>query len=241
MKTLLISDLHIGFKYSRARDILQVLDNVEYDRLILNGDIFDVSNMLVKAYWDQHHTAVLKRILKIAKHKEVVYIIGNHDYPLVHLEEFTSKIAGLRLAREYVYTSGGRNILCIHGDQLDGTSHRLQWFGDLAYRLGLWMNKYINVIRQGLGYDYWSVSKWGKDRVKNFIAQAFNIDERAEDYLREFEADVLVYGHTHMPYVTPRRVNTGTFVEIATYVLEEDGVFVLYDLDNNPGPAIISK
>ena len=42
---------------------------------------------------------------------------------------------------------------------------------------------------------------------------------------------MIVYGHTHMPSVTESVVNTGTFVEIATYVIEEDGVFTLYDLD----------
>ena len=44
-------------------------------------------------------------------------------------------------------------------------------------------------------------------------------------------ADVIVYGHTHMPLITDNVVNTGTFVEIATYVTEEGGVFTLHDLD----------
>lgn len=241
MKTLLISDLHLGFKYSRAQDILQVLDNVKYDRLILNGDIFDISNMLVKAYWDEHHTRVLKKILKIARNKEVIYVIGNHDYPLMHLEEYTDKLAGIHLVREYVYTSGDKTILCLHGDQLDCTSHRLQLVGDLAYRTGLWLNRYVNIVLRSLGYDYWSISKWGKDLVKNFIARAFNINERADEFREKHQADVLVYGHTHMPYVTDTRVNTGTFVEIATYVLERDGEFTLYDLDKNPGPARIKE
>mgnify|MGYP002624810842 CR=1 FL=1 len=65
-RTLLLSDLHIGFRFSRAEDILYVLNNTKFDRLILVGDIFDIAQMMKRPYWDEHHTAVLKRILKIA-------------------------------------------------------------------------------------------------------------------------------------------------------------------------------
>jgi predicted phosphodiesterase len=67
-----------------------------------------------------------------------------------------------------------------------------------------------------------------KDKVKNTINKAFSI----EDKLKAIEnVDIVVYGHTHMPYVSDKLVNTGTFVEIATYVIEEKGVFILKDLD----------
>lgn len=231
MRTLLISDLHIGYKYSRASDIVDVLNSVEFDRLILVGDIFDISNMMKRAYWDEHHTAALKKILKIAKRKEVIYVIGNHDYPLNYLQEYTSKIAGLKLCREYVYQSGDKTILCIHGDQMDNTSRRLQGLGDFLYTFGLWFNQYLNIVRKWFGLPYWSISKWAKDIVKTTIAKAFNMDDCIQKYLDEHQADVLVYGHTHMPFVTDYKVNTGTFVEIATYVIEENGEFVLYDVD----------
>ena len=232
-KTLLISDLHIGFRFSRASDILKVLDTENFDRLILVGDIFDIAQMMKRPYWDEHHTAVLKKILKIAKTKEVVYIIGNHDYPLFYLQEFTKKIAGLSLQREYVYTSGERRILCIHGDQLDRVSKNTQRLGDYLYHLGLNLNKYINSIRKVFGLRYWSISKWAKDRVKKLIAKAFNMSSLLQKYKDDYDADVIVYGHTHMPLVTENGtvINIGTFVEIATYVTEEDGVFTLHDLD----------
>ena len=70
--------------------------------------------------------------------------------------------------------------------------------------------------------------------MKNIIAKAFNQEAAIEKYRNQYDADVIVYGHTHMPSVTETIVNTGTFVEIATYVIEEKGVFTLYDLDT-PG------
>lgn len=227
MRTLLISDVHIGFKFSRASDAVSVLDNEQFDRLIMVGDIFDIQSMLHRPYWDEHHTAFLKKMLKLAKKKEVIYVIGNHDYPLYHLQEYTNKLAGVKLCREYTYTSGDKNILCVHGDQFDSVSHKLQGVGDFFYNILLHLNVLVAKIRSLFGLPYWSISKWCKDKVKNTISKAFSIDDK----LRELDADVVVYGHTHMPFVQNDLVNTGTFVEISTYVIEENGVFELKDLD----------
>lgn len=228
MRTLLISDVHIGFKFSRAKDAVTVLEKEKFDRLILVGDIFDIQNMMHRAYWDEHHTAFLKKILKIAKKKEVIYVIGNHDYPLYYLQEYTKKIANVRLCREYTYTSGDKRILCVHGDQFDSVSRKIQVLGDFFYSLLLHLNRFVAKLQMLFGFRYRSFSKWCKDKVKNTISKAFSI----EDKLKAIEEiDVVVYGHTHMPCVSDDLVNTGTFVEIATYVIEENGIFELKDLD----------
>ena len=124
-----------------------------------------------------------------------------------------------------MYKSEKRKILCIHGDQLDRVSRGTQLVGDYLYHIGLHLNKYVNFVRSAFGFSYWSFSKWAKDRVKKLIARAFNQEAAIEKYRNEYSADVIVYGHTHMPSVTETVVNTGTFVEIATYVIEEDGIF----------------
>lgn len=230
MKTLLMSDLHIGFKYSRAQDVLHVLNTEEFDRLVLVGDIFDIQQMMKRPYWDEHHTAVLKKILKLAKKKAVIYVIGNHDYPLFYLQEYTNRIAGLSVCREYSYSSGDKDILCIHGDQMDKVSKQTMLIGDFLYYTGLKLNKYLNKVRKMFGLSYWSLSKWCKDKIKHIIHKAFDMDTEIQNYLDDYRANVLVYGHTHMPLVSDKVVNTGTFVEIATYVTEEDGVFTLHEV-----------
>ena len=63
------------------------------------------------------------------------------------------------------------------------------------------------------------------------IHSAFSIEDKL---LSIPDVDVVVYGHTHMPYVKLGKVtlvNTGTFVEIATYVIEEDGEFELKEVE----------
>ena len=232
MKTLLISDVHIGYRYSRARDALAVLENEQYDRLILIGDIFDISNMMNnRAYWDEHHTAFLKKIFKLAKKIDVIYVAGNHDWPLKFLHEYTNKIAGIKICRSYSYESGGKTITCVHGDQYENIDKRLRKFGDLFYHIGLWFNKYINVVRKWFGKPYWSFSKWCKDKVKTIIMKSFDIESKMLDDNKE--SDIIVYGHTHMPYVSEKICNTGAFVEIATYIIESDGYPILHNLDND--------
>ena len=73
MKRLVVSDVHIGSKYYKAEAFTELLQTIEYDQLILNGDIID----LIKA------PVFTKRALKLFKSidssKEIIYIIGNHD------------------------------------------------------------------------------------------------------------------------------------------------------------------
>lgn len=233
MKTLLMSDLHIGFKYSRAIDVLSVLEKEKFDRLILVGDIFDIQQLMKRPYWDEHHTAVLKKILKIAKKKEVIYVIGNHDYPLFYLQEYTDKLASIHICRDYSYESNGVKILCLHGDQLESISKGWHKLGDFLYFFALQLNVFVNQCRKIMGLPYWSFSKWCKDKAKNRIASVFNMEERLNKALSDFNADKLVYGHTHMPYAERQGKfsNCGTFVEIATYLIEKDGKFILKTVD----------
>jgi UDP-2,3-diacylglucosamine pyrophosphatase LpxH len=39
--TIVLSDIHLGFAYSRTEEVTRFLQHVNCDRLILNGDIID--------------------------------------------------------------------------------------------------------------------------------------------------------------------------------------------------------
>ena len=44
MKTIIVSDVHLGSRNCRAKDLLDLL-HTDFDRLILNGDIADTMNL----------------------------------------------------------------------------------------------------------------------------------------------------------------------------------------------------
>lgn len=84
-KVLIASDIHIGnSKISRVSDFVVFLKNVEYDTLILNGDIIDfVEGDDLKSHWKY-----IKEIYKITKNKNVYYLPGNHDKIMLLLIPF---------------------------------------------------------------------------------------------------------------------------------------------------------
>ena len=51
--TVIISDLHLGNRFSRARELLYFLKTVKFRHLIINGDVFDDMNMkrLNRHHW----------------------------------------------------------------------------------------------------------------------------------------------------------------------------------------------
>ena len=236
MKTLFLSDLHLGFWYSRAKDILWVLENEEFDRLILVGDIFDIQQARKRPYVDEYHTKVAKKLLKIARKKDVIYVLGNHDWDIVHVLPYTKSFAGIKICKYYSYWAGINNhIGCIHGHQFDNIPKHLAVIGDFLYIVGLRSNALLNRIRSWFGLSYFSYSKWCKDRAKNLIAKTLNIHHKQIAMCVKNDYNVLVTGHTHMPrideYDGVRLVNTGAFVEIATYVVEENGEFELKEVN----------
>ncbi len=80
MRTVFISDIHLGFKGCSADQLLDFLHHVEMDTLFLVGDIIDVWSMQKSMYWPQSHNNVLRTILGKAKHDtKVIFVPGNHE------------------------------------------------------------------------------------------------------------------------------------------------------------------
>lgn len=86
-------------------------------------------------HWPETHNAVVRRIMKRAKHgTKVVYIPGNHDEPF---RQFAgASFGGVQIRRRAIHvTANGCRLLVLHGDQFDTfvMAHRwLALFGDAA-------------------------------------------------------------------------------------------------------------
>ena len=80
LRTVFISDIHLGFKGCSADWLLDFLHHVEMDTLFLVGDIIDVWSMQKSMFWPQSHNNVLRTILGKAKRgTKVIFVPGNHD------------------------------------------------------------------------------------------------------------------------------------------------------------------
>src|ERR1700744_4168355 len=102
LRTVFISDIHLGYKGCSADLLLDFLDNVEMKTLFLVGDIIDVWSMKKSMFWPQSHNKVLRTIRGKGKRgTKVIFVPGNHDEGV---RDFDGAVFGnLEIHPEYIY------------------------------------------------------------------------------------------------------------------------------------------
>ena len=151
LRTVFISDIHLGFKGCSAELLLDFLHHVEMDYLFLVGDIIDVWSMKKTMFWPQSHNNVVRTILGKAKRgTKVIFVPGNHDEVF---REFDGAVFGnLEIHREYIHVGAdGRRMLVLHGDEFDSVVKCSPWLAKLGsniYDMLLAANPYINWLRR---------------------------------------------------------------------------------------------
>ena len=243
VKTLFISDVHLGTKKSQVDKLLDVLKDYEFENLIIVGDFIDLTALKKKFYWNASHSTVIQKVLRFSrKGVNVVYLLGNHDHFLRGLikEEMNINLGNILICDEYEYqTSKGEKIYICHGDQFDGFI-RLHPFlyvlGDFAYELSFKINKIYNKLRRVFGLDYWSLSKYLKSKVKDAVAFVNDFKYLSIRKLEETNCDSIMIGHIHTPAIEKigdkNYYNTGDFCESCSFLYEDlDGNIKLVILD----------
>ena len=80
VRTLFVSDVHLGTKGCQADKLLDFLSHYEADTIYLVGDIVDGWQLKSGWYWPQLHNDVVQKFLRQArKGVRLRYIPGNHD------------------------------------------------------------------------------------------------------------------------------------------------------------------
>ena len=123
-RTIWISDVHLGTRGCNDRMLIDFLDHVDSDTLYLVGDIIDGWRMKKRFYWPERHNAIVRRVMKRAKHgTRVVYIPGNHDEMF---RQFAGiNFGGVEIRSKAIHvTADGRRLLVLHGDEFDARRAR---------------------------------------------------------------------------------------------------------------------
>ena len=235
VRTLFISDVHLGTRGCQAALLLDFLRRYDADTLYLVGDIVDGWRLKAGWYWPQAHNDVVQKLMrKVRKGARLVYLPGNHDE---FLRDFLgSHFGGIEITDVAIHQAAdGRRYLVIHGDQFDIVVRHARWLallGDGAYTVALGINTYLNVVRRRLGLTYWSLSAWAKLRVKNAVSYIGRFEDLLSAEARRHGADGVICGHIHHAALHDdfgiRYVNTGDWVESCTAVVEHyDGALEL--------------
>ena len=231
VRSVWISDVHLGFRGCQAEALLHFLHSVETEYLFLVGDIVDFWSLRKTPYWPQLHTNVIRSILGKAKHgTKVIYIPGNHDEVM---RDCVGHVFGnLEIHRDYLHTTAdGKKLLVLHGDEFDVVvkhSRMLAKLGSWAYDKLLGLNYYVNSFRRLFRFSYWSLAACLKHKVKNAVSYIGSFEDALARLAMERQLDGVVCGHIHHAEV--RRMgdvlycNDGDWVESCSTLLEhKDG------------------
>ena len=237
VRSVFVSDIHLGTRGSRSDMLLDFLARVECEHLYLVGDVIDGWRLRKAWYWHPEFDAVMRAVLEHAERgARVTYIPGNHDE--MFREWLGLEIAGVKLMREAVHEGAdGRKFLVIHGDEFDGViryAKFLAYLGDWAYDTALVLNRWFNLARRKFGYPYWSLSQWLKRQVKEAVKAIDRFEVALAGEARRRGLDGVICGHIH--HAEMRLVNgvmymnDGDWVESCTALVEHaDGRFELID------------
>lgn len=209
---IIISDLHLGSDNCQAKDLHHFLHDINTKKLILNGDVFDSIDF---RRLKKHHWKVLSQIRKMTDKMEVVWIAGNHDGPA----DIISHLLGITVCRQYIFESGLKKILCLHGDVFDTYLNEnpfMTWIGDLIYS-----------FLQKIDRTH-CLARLAKKSSKTYLRCADKIMEGAIALADKLEADFVCCGHSHQAMESEKYFNSGCWTEKpCTYLKVKNGDVVL--------------
>jgi UDP-2,3-diacylglucosamine pyrophosphatase LpxH len=228
LRSVFISDVHLGFKGCQADYLLDFLRRVECEQVYLVGDIIDLWALTRSFFWPQAHNDVIRTILGKAKHgTRVVYIPGNHDRAF---REHDGLVLGnVEIRREAIHEAAdGRRFLVLHGDEFDSivrASPLLESIGSSAYALVLSLNHQLNAVRLRLGYPYWSLAAFLKHKVRNAVKYIAGFERALAVEARRRGVDGIICGHIHRAGMSDidgiLYCNDGDWVESCTALVED--------------------
>lgn len=226
-RTIWISDVHLGTRACKAELLLNFLKHTESETLYLVGDIIDGWRLKKSWYWPQQHNDVVQKLLRKARNgTRVHYVPGNHD-------ELARQFLGLQFGEieivdSLVHTAAdGRRYLVLHGDQFDVVVRYARWLahiGDTAYNLLLTVNHWVSLARRSLGFSYWSLSAYLKQRAKRAVEYVGRFETALVEEATRHDVDGVICGHIHTAelkeYGGLVYANDGDWVESCTALVE---------------------
>lgn len=244
-KTIVVSDIHLGSKWSKVLEVSQFLQENSCQTLILCGDIIDGWAIMrgKKKKWNPVHTEFIRLLLDLSKQSQIIYLRGNHDDFLDRLVPLS--LPNITFANDYIYTSGEKRYYVLHGDVFDKVTSSLGWLaraGDICYSLLLWYNKGYNRRRLKKGKPYFSIAREIKKRVKASVCRISHFEQQVADAAQERGCHGVICGHIHQPeisrYGSIEYLNSGDWVESLSALTEDfKGNWHIYLAPKNHHPT----
>jgi UDP-2,3-diacylglucosamine pyrophosphatase LpxH len=221
MRTIIVSDIHLGSNTSRPLDLLDFLASstvTEANRLIVAGDLRDGI-----AEIDENGWLVLQKLKQLSAKLEVIFLPGNHDPDAEVLAEI------LNVKYQQTYLTEDKKIFITHGHLWDPNLSNYPWLTNFGNQF----NYLVSCVWPSLAIRLKRLRKW-LFNVRGIVQDSalnlgFGRDYQtvicghvhfAEDVTRSYEH---TSGSTRFPGV--QYLNTGSWCEeVCTYAVIEDGL-----------------
>lgn len=182
IRDVVISDTHFGIPSSDVEALCATLKRLQFERLILNGDIFDSDNLTAYERRFREAIAFINDVRK--QGVELVLIGGNHDRDGLRNRP---EIFGVPMQNSFEWTRGGKRYLAVHGDQFDP-----------AIKTNKWIQRGVNCVMAMMRRTFkkevvGAVRKiGGRSRLRARLVR-----EGAVAFAGARDIDTVICGHTH--------------------------------------------
>lgn len=219
IKSLFVSDIHMGCQKNNAKKALEVLKHYEFENLFLVGDIIDIKALAHEWKWTSIENDVWNKIVDCSNKSNVFYIQGNHERCFF---DSTTKIERVKIYNStYIYNE---NIMICHGDKFD------QYLES-----NIWPRKLIDIAYNSVSEFNLKISSQIKKVVRRTPGYLNQFKLNASNFAKQNNCRTIILGHTHQQEYELiddiNYFNIGDFREDATYMIEKNnGDFELCSL-----------
>jgi UDP-2,3-diacylglucosamine pyrophosphatase LpxH len=236
-KAIIVSDLHLGTKDSKAEEFIEFLETHPTELLILNGDIIDGWAINRGSKWKKQHTKVISKLLKLSNKTQIIWIRGNHDE---FIQEFIgSHFGGIEIREDYILELTNKKYYIFHGDVIDVFITKYKWLakiGAVGYDFALWLNRWYNNYRKWKNLPYQSISQKIKGGVKAATNYINDFETTALSMASKKRCDGVICGHIHQPedrMINGKHyLNSGDWIEnISAICIDKKENLLLYKIN----------
>lgn len=190
---IFIADAHACDERAFFLDFLLHVETLKPTQLFLMGDMFDLLVGSVK-YGVSKYQRHIEIINKIAKHTEIFYFEGNHDFDLQTLFKEV-KVIPLYQQPLLFTLPDGRSCLLSHGDKFGNTTHKL-FTAFIRNKTVLRVLNFVDEI-----FDFFISKSITRNQQKKNLCRAIDgfetmIKAKIENY-KPLHVEVIAEGHYH--------------------------------------------
>ncbi len=244
MTTIVVSDVHLGYKNCNKKDFNKFLDELskmdELNHIVICGDFIDMWRRDLVGVMLENADIFIK-LKDIQKSGVTVdYVAGNHDYHILKLNDYGYQFV---FHEEFFLTMDDIKYKFLHGYEFDCDQDKI-YFDALCYssdKLGDIAGNAWKIFNSGKSRLGWVLGFFDKRKdMRKLRALLLTPEERQKNAI-VFEriekkacrsvkkGEVLIFGHTHEPFIntTENVANAGSWVKdhtpSNTYLEIKDG------------------